>query len=339
MVDLEPEAGLKTDAAMRATGDPPAGPGEGSISSEGFPLDSRPARGFTICSMAVDPILSASPGPSPGRQLLSIGRFARLSGLSIGALRHYDEMDLLRPAWVDPSTGYRSYAQDQLERARLIARLRDLEMPIDEVRAAVEADDPAERRRLLTVHRARVEARTYRLQRVLHALLHLSAEEGTPMPEPPLPPEIDPTTRRALAAGLYNRCWKLLEIPDRSPEQDAELIHCAHASRYHWGEILDTPARLWRGEWMCARVYSVLGRAEPALWHARRAVTLVEAGGAAAEDWDAPAVYEAMARASFVAGDGVEGAAWKAKAAQLAAAIVDKDDRDIVEQDLATLPG
>ena len=41
-------------------------------------------------------------------QLLTIGRFARLSGLSIGALRHYDELDLLRPARVDPETGYRS---------------------------------------------------------------------------------------------------------------------------------------------------------------------------------------------------------------------------------------
>ncbi len=273
------------------------------------------------------------------RELLSIGRFARLTGLSIGALRHYDELDLLRPASVDPDTGYRSYVRDQLERARLIARLRDLEMPLDDVRAVLETDDPAERRRLLTIHRARVEARTQRLQRVLHALLHLSAEEGIPMPRPPLPPEIDPATRRALAVGLYNRCWELLEIPERTPEQDVELIHTAHASRYHWGEIADTPARLWRGEWMCSRVYSVLGRPEPSQWHARRALALVEAGGAAVEDWDRPAVYEAMARASFVAGDAVAGAAWKAKSTELAAAIADPDDRDNIEQDLATLPG
>jgi DNA-binding transcriptional MerR regulator len=228
---------------------------------------------------------------------------------------------------------------DQLERARLIARLRDLEMPLDEVRAAVEADDPAERRRLLAVHRARVEARTFRLQRVLHALLHLSAEEGTPMPEPPLPPEIDPATRRALAAGLYNQCWKLLEIPDRTPEQDDELVHTAHASRHHWGEVADTPARIWRGEWMCARVYAVLGHGEAALRHARRALELVEAGGEAAESWDRPTIYEALARASFAAGDATEGAAWKARAAEAAAAIDDRDDRDVIEQDIAALPG
>ena len=150
-----------------------------------------------------------------------------------------------------------------------------------------------------------------------------------PQPQPSLPPVLDAATRRALA----------VVEPDRTPEQDAELIHAAHASRYHWGEIADTPARLWRGEWMCSRVYAVLGRAEPALWHARRALTLVEAGGLAVEAWDHPAVHEAMARASFVAGDADEGAVWKAKAAALAAALADADDREVIERDLATLPG
>ena len=90
---------------------------------------------------------------------------------------------------------------------------------------------------------------------------------------------------------------------------------------------------------MCARVYSVLRRGEPALWHARRALTLVEAGGAAAEEWDRPAIYEAMARASFVAGDADAGADWKARAGALAAALDDADDRQVIERDLATLPG
>jgi DNA-binding transcriptional MerR regulator len=68
--------------------------------------------------------------------LLTIGRFARLSGLSIGALRHYDELDLLRPARVARFTGYRAYHRDQVERARTIGRLRDLEVPLDEAFAA-----------------------------------------------------------------------------------------------------------------------------------------------------------------------------------------------------------
>ena len=66
--------------------------------------------------------------------LLSIGRFARLAGLSVGALRHYDEQDLLRPAEIDRFTGYRRYRRIQLDTARTIARLRDLELPLDEIR-------------------------------------------------------------------------------------------------------------------------------------------------------------------------------------------------------------
>src|SRR5512146_241731 len=104
--------------------------------------------------------------------LLSIGRFARLTGLSIGALRHYDELDLLRPAAVDAVTGYRSYRAGQVARGREIARLRALEVPLDEIRRVLDVDDPAERRRLLADQRARVEARTNRPARTHPALAH-----------------------------------------------------------------------------------------------------------------------------------------------------------------------
>ncbi len=73
------------------------------------------------------------------QESLSIGRFARLSGLSIGALRHYDELDLLRPARVDAETGYRLFERGQLDRALTIARLRNLEMPLEEIRAVLDA--------------------------------------------------------------------------------------------------------------------------------------------------------------------------------------------------------
>ena len=85
-------------------------------------------------------------------ELLSIGRFARLAGLSIGALRHYHELGVLVPSRVDPETAYRSYARAQLDEARLIARLRELELPLPEVRAILGADadraPPPARRRI-----------------------------------------------------------------------------------------------------------------------------------------------------------------------------------------------
>jgi len=147
--------------------------------------------------------------------------------------------------------------------------------------------------------------------------------------------QLDPATERALAVALFNRVWALLETADRSPAQTDEMIHAAHASRYHWG-VVGEPANLARGEWQCSRVYAMLGRGEPALWHARRCVEIVEAAGIG--DWDLAAACEAMARASAEAGDGEAARAWAERSRVACAAIVEDEDRRIVEADLATLP-
>ncbi|GAB1508380.1 MerR family transcriptional regulator [Actinophytocola sp. KF-1] len=70
-------------------------------------------------------------------ELLTIGEFARASRLSAKALRLYDELGLLRPAVVDPVNGYRRYAPDQLETARVVAWLRRIGMPLAEIRAVL----------------------------------------------------------------------------------------------------------------------------------------------------------------------------------------------------------
>ena len=103
-------------------------------------------------------------------ELLPIGRFAREAGLTVGALRHYDEEGVLVPADVDPSTGYRRYRRDQLQEARAVAALRDLELSLPAIRALLGADEPATRASILREERVRLEARTARLQRALHRL-------------------------------------------------------------------------------------------------------------------------------------------------------------------------
>lgn len=70
-------------------------------------------------------------------ELMPIGRFAHLTGLTIHALRHYDDVALLHPAQTDPDTGYRRYARDQARVARLIADLRWLDLPIEEIRVVL----------------------------------------------------------------------------------------------------------------------------------------------------------------------------------------------------------
>ena len=278
----------------------------------------------------------------PG-DLLGIGRFARLAGLSVGALRHYDELDLLRPTRVDPDTGYRSYRRDQLETARTIVRLRDLEVPLETIRSYLATDDPALRRRLMADHHRRIEARTFRLQRVLHVVGQLAGaidpKETPTMSAPTLDPltSLDPATHRALGAALFNHVWTLLEKPDRAPAEDAEMIHAAHASRFHWSRAEGVePANHARGEWQCSRVYAVLGRAEPALWHAERCRKILESNGIA--DFDIAAAYEATARAHAAAGDATSAAEWKTKATAALDGIADADDREIIEGDIATLP-
>jgi len=148
--------------------------------------------------------------------------------------------------------------------------------------------------------------------------------------------ELDPATHRQLGVDLYNSTWTLIEKADRTAAETDEMIHRAHASRWHWGRVGE-PVNLARGEWLCSRVYATLGRGEPALWHARRCVEIDEANGIA--DWDIASAYEAMARASFAAGDPASGALWKAKATAALDGIGDVDDRDPIAQDIATLPG
>ena len=148
------------------------------------------------------------------RELISIGRFGRLSGLSIGALRHYDELDLLRPAEVDRFTGYRRYRIDQLELARAIGRLRDLEVPIDEIRDVLAADDPAERRRRIGAHERRLRARIDRLVHQLHVTNMLSQGKEPLVTASGTPASIDvldAETHRRVGKALFNHAWTLLE--------------------------------------------------------------------------------------------------------------------------------
>ena len=151
------------------------------------------------------------------------------------------------------------------------------------------------------------------------------------------PDLLDADTHRRMGVELFNHVWRLLEAEERSADQDAEMVHAAHASWWHWSRsgAGDLTQRLAVGEWQCSRVYAVLGRAEPALHHARRCVALVEAGGL--EDWVAASAYEAMARGSSVAGDPAAFDEWQARARAATDAIADPEEREVIEGDLATL--
>jgi effector-binding domain-containing protein len=102
------------------------------------------------------------------RDLLPIGAFSKVCRLTIKALRHYDELDLLKPAWVDPESGYRFFSLSQARQATRIGQMRALGLPLDEIRLAL--GSPQEFRQVVQRHRARVLALMETQQTVLLAL-------------------------------------------------------------------------------------------------------------------------------------------------------------------------
>lgn len=302
--------------------------------------------------------------PDAADGLLTVGLMSRRSGLTAKALRHYDRIGLLRPAAVDAATGYRRYHPNQIAEAQLVQLLRSLDLPIDQVRIAVAAwqtGDTPTLNQLLTVHRRRLDARVTRLRGALHRIDHLlkdgltdampdlqsptTSETSTPTSSTPTPATAKSapgtgtvTDERLLAAQLFNETWRLMEQEDRSALDDDRMIHTAHASRYHWGQVpTGTPANLARGEWQISRVYTVLQRAEPALHHARRVLEICEDNKIG--DWDLAFAYEAIARAYAVAGDTQQARAYTDQALAAAEEIAEGEDRELLLADLETIPG
>jgi len=107
--------------------------------------------------------------------LFPIGRFAFISRLSRRALRFYDERGLLEPAYVDEWTGYRYYSLDQLSVADSIRELREIDLPLDEVRLILA--DPGKRGQLLDLHEARLRERVVESERALALLRKLREKE------------------------------------------------------------------------------------------------------------------------------------------------------------------
>ena len=146
-----------------------------------------------------------------------------------------------------------------------------------------------------------------------------------------------PEDQRQLGVELYNKTWTLMRKSDRTSKEDDEMLHCAHASAYHWLQV-GTQANRARGEWLCSRVYTVLARPEPALRHARRCLELVESAPEEIEDWDLAAAHEAVARAHATGGAAGEARKHLELGRAALDRIADAEDREQLEADFATIP-
>jgi hypothetical protein len=145
---------------------------------------------------------------------------------------------------------------------------------------------------------------------------------------------MDKEIHRILGIELFNLTWDLMEKPDRTQAETDTMINAAHASRYHWG-IAGEPVNLARGEWQISRMYAVVGRAEPCLYHAERCLRITLENELV--DFDLAFAYEAMARACHLSGDAVETARYFTLGEEAGEKIKEKDDRDYFFKELNTI--
>jgi DNA-binding transcriptional MerR regulator/effector-binding domain-containing protein len=104
---------------------------------------------------------------------LTVGDFSRITHLSVKTLRHYHQVGLLEPTAVNPDTGYRYYSAEQIPTAQVIRRLRDLQMPVAEVKAVLVARDVPTRNALIAGHLDRLETELAQTRAAVDSLRNL----------------------------------------------------------------------------------------------------------------------------------------------------------------------
>ncbi len=139
---------------------------------------------------------------------------------------------------------------------------------------------------------------------------------------------------KEMAIDFFNYTWSLLDKEKRTIAEDDEMIHAAHASRFHWGKV-GTPIHFERGEWQISRVYSVLNHPQPALYHAQRCLDICKENEIG--DFDLAFAYESVSRAYAVASNEVEKKKFFELAQTAGEQIKETDDKDYFLSELKTI--
>jgi len=154
---------------------------------------------------------------------LTIGEFARRTGLTERALRLYGDGGLLEPKAIDPRTGYRRYGEDQIDDGRLVAMLRAIEMPLAEIETVLAAE-PEERSATVGRYWYRFERELDRRRRAVSAVRTHTEEEDAGMTK------ADRALERAAAEGAFAAIAELALIDDAvdSAEAHREAMKAAY---------------------------------------------------------------------------------------------------------------
>jgi hypothetical protein len=146
----------------------------------------------------------------------------------------------------------------------------------------------------------------------------------------------DATWHRIFAASAFNQAWDQIEKPKRTGDEDAAMLMATFASRYHW-EVVGTEENKVVGDWQIAHVASLLGLAPVAMRFARTALDrAVEQGF---EGWLLASCHEGMARAHACSGNDAERDRHIRTASRLLDDVDDPGEKNLVESQLASVPG
>jgi hypothetical protein len=137
------------------------------------------------------------------------------------------------------------------------------------------------------------------------------------------------------AIQTFNGAWELIDKAERTPDDDAEMLQRAFASRWHWGFVGGVQQTM-TGDWQIAHCASLAGLGALAQRYAQRALEACEREGWG--DWQRASMLEGMARAAAAAGDDAGHAKYYALAEEAVAAIAEDGDRNLIASQLATVP-
>jgi DNA-binding transcriptional MerR regulator len=167
------------------------------------------------------------------RNLLPIGTLSNATHLSVKALRRYHELGLLVPAAVDARTGYRGYSVAQITEARIIRRLRQLDVPLEDIARILRAGDPQVTAAVLGEHRARMKLRLEQTERIVSDLQRLVDE----------PDDL----HRVLVHERWQAAEPVVSVTTRSAWEDLPAFFAAayprlaaHVAR-HGGSVVGPP--------------------------------------------------------------------------------------------------
>jgi tetratricopeptide (TPR) repeat protein len=150
-------------------------------------------------------------------------------------------------------------------------------------------------------------------------------------------PDFDLSAAHKYFSGdCFNKAWELLNKPDRTAEEDEQMLRLSLASHWHWTQREDcTPTSISVAHWQTARIYAVLGQAENARRYAQMCL-------AASQGDDIPPfylgyAYEALARAELAVGDRGKMEEYLEEAQRTADSIDDPDEKKWLLDDLGTI--